>query len=188
MININIDDKYEIVKTLYQSAATAVVLVRHKKIGALRILKAISKASPNADSILSEAHLLQGIDSSLIPTIFEVEETDEIYYLIEEYIDGISLREYVLSTKINLKELIDISIKICELIEVMHMSENEPVLYLDMKPEHVIMHSGELKLIDFGNSIIKSNINIVSNGTPNWAPPEQINGMTVDERADIYSV
>ena len=144
MININLDDRYEIIKTLQQSAATAVVLVRHKKIGALRILKAISKASPDAHSILSEAHLLQGFNSTLLPTIYEVEEDEEVYYLIEEYIDGISLREYLLGKVITKDELIKFAVEICSIVELLHKAGREPVLYLDMKPDHLIIQEEKM--------------------------------------------
>lgn len=189
MINIKLDDKYEVIRSLHQSAATAVILVRHKKIGALRVLKAISKADPSANSILSEANLLQGINSSLFPTIFEVEENEEVCYLIEEYIDGISLREYLLSNKINREELIRFAIEICELIEILHTAGNEPVLYRDMKPEHVFMQDGRLRLIDFGISIKKSQVESAPRlGTLGWAPREQLSKESYDERCDIYSV
>ena len=78
MIPKGIEDKYEVIRILQESAATAVLLVRYKPIGALRILKAIHKAHPDANSILSESNLLQGIKSSQIPTIFEVEDTEEM--------------------------------------------------------------------------------------------------------------
>ena len=189
LININLDDRYEVIKTLQQSAATAVVLVRHKKIGALRILKAISKASPDAHSILSEAHLLQGFNSTLLPTIYEVEEDDEVYYLIEEYIDGISLREYLLSKVITKDELIKFAIEICSIVELLHKAEKEPILYLDMKPDHLIIQQGRIRLIDFGISVEKSKSRqIKPHGTPNWAAPEQLRGDFLDERCDIYAV
>lgn len=189
MININLDDRYEVIEILQQSAATAVLLVRHKKIGALRILKAISKASPDADSILSEAHLLQGFESTHLPTIYEFEETDEVYYLIEEYVDGISLREYLLGKKISREELLNIAIELCSIIEFLHTAGSEPVLYRDMKPEHVIMLENRIKLIDFGISIKKSRSKSAKPlGTPNWAAPEQLKGEKLDERCDVYGV
>ena len=189
MININLDDRYEIIKTLQQSAATAVVLVRHKKIGALRILKAISKASPDAHSILSEAHLLQGFNSTLLPTIYEVEEDEEVYYLIEEYIDGISLREYLLGKVITKDELIKFAVEICSIVELLHKAGREPVLYLDMKPDHLIIQEEKIRLIDFGISMRKSECRQMNpQGTPNWTAPEQLRGGFLDERCDIYAV
>lgn len=189
MIPQGIDDKYEIIQVLKESAATAVLLVNYKQIGALRILKAIHKASPDADSILSESHLLQGIRSSHIPTIYNVEETNEMIYLVEEYIEGMSLREYCLKTKLTKEQLLDIAIKICEIIEVMHTAGSDAVLYRDMKPEHVIMTENDIKLIDFGISVKKSMVKGSKPlGTKGWAAPEQLNGDSLDERCDIYAV
>lgn len=189
MIPDGIDDKYEVIRILHESAATAVLLVNYKKIGALRILKAIHKADSNAHSILSEAHLLQGFKSSHIPTIYEVEDTNDVFYLIEEYVEGISLREHLQKAKLTKEQLLYVSIEICKIIETLHTAGSEPVLYRDMKPEHVFMQGEEVKLIDFGIAIKKSDAkNAKTLGTKGWAAPEQLRGELLDERCDIYSV
>ncbi len=189
MIPIGIDDKYEIIRILQESAATAVLLVKYKPIGAFRILKAIHKASPDADSILSEAHLLQGIQSSHIPTIYDVDNTKEMIYFTEEYVEGISLREYLYKTKLQKEELLKIAIDICKVVECIHTQGNDPVIYRDMKPEHIILQNEGLKLIDFGIAIRLSEAKKAkSAGTPGWAAQEQIAGSLVDQRCDIYSV
>ena len=189
MIPTGINDKYEVVKTLRETAATAVLLVNYKKIGALRILKAIHRAHPDAHSILSEAHLLQGINSSQLPTIYSVEDTDDMYYLVEEYVEGVTLREYLLDNKLSKEELVKIAISLCNVVEALHEANPEPVLYRDMKPEHVILQSDMVRLIDFGISVRKSEAAKAKPlGTVNWAAPEQLNGSYLDERCDIYSV
>ncbi len=189
LIPKGIDDKYEIVKILQETAATAVLLVNYKQIGALRILKAIHRAHPNADSILSEANLLQGIKSSQIPTIFSVEDTDDMYYLVEEFIEGISLKEYLLETQLSREDLLNISINLCTVVEAIHLADPEPVLYRDLKPEHIILHDNNLKLIDFGISVKLSEAEkAVPLGTKNWAAPEQLLGKKIDQRCDIYSI
>ncbi|MCR5581196.1 MAG: protein kinase [Pseudobutyrivibrio sp.] len=189
LIPIGIEDKYEVISILHETAATAVLLVNYKQIGALRILKAIHRAHPNAHSILSEAHLLQGIKSSQIPTIYSVEDTDEMYYLVEEFIEGISLREYLLETKLTKAELLRLSISLCDVVYALHNATPEPVLYRDMKPEHIILQGEKLRLIDFGISIRKSEAaRVMPLGTVSWAAPEQLKGHSLDERCDIYSV
>ena len=189
LIPKGIDDKYEVIRILHETAATAVLLVNYKSIGALRILKAIHKASPNAHSILSEAHLLQGIKSSRIPTIYSVEDTNDMYYLVEEFIEGISLREYLYETKLSKEELYRLAIEVCEIFEALHTAEPEPVLYRDLKPEHLILQQDRLRLIDFGIAIKKSqSATAMPLGTKNWAAPEQLKGRTLNESCDIYSV
>lgn len=189
MIPKGIEDKYEVIRILQQTAATAVLLVRYKPIGALRILKAIHKAHPDAYSILSESNLLQGIKSSQIPTIFEVEDTEEIIYLVEEYVEGISLREYLLETKLTTEKLLYIAVELCKIVETLHTAGSEPVLYRDMKPEHVFMEGDTVRLIDFGISVKKSDAYKAKPlGTKGWAAPEQLKGENLDERCDVYGV
>lgn len=189
MIPNGIEDKYEIVQILQETAATAVLLVNYKQIGALRILKAIHRASPDAHSILSESHLLQGINSSQIPTIFSVEETNEMYYLVEEFVEGISLREYLFDLIISKEELLTIAISLCNVVEALHTADPEPVLYRDMKPEHIILQGDTVRLIDFGIAVKKSEAAKAKPlGTKNWAAPEQLLGQPLDQRCDIYSV
>ncbi len=189
LIPTGIDDKYEVIRILQESAATAVLLVNYKPIGAFRILKAIHKASPDAHSILSEAHLLQGIKSSQIPTIYDVDTTKEMIYFTEEYVEGISLRDYLHKTVLSRKDLIRIAIEICKIIDILHTSGAEPILYRDMKPEHVILQEDNIKLIDFGIAIKKSEAKSAKPmGTPGWAAKEQLEGSNLDESCDIYSV
>ncbi|SDB45730.1 serine/threonine protein kinase [Pseudobutyrivibrio sp. YE44] len=189
MIPTGIDDKYEVIRVLQESAATAVLLVNYKKIGALRILKAIHKADPNAHSILSEAHLLQGFKSSHLPTLYDVDDTGDMYYLVEEFVEGISLREYLQKTKLSKNKLIYISIELCKIVEQLHTAGSEPVLYRDMKPEHVFMQGDTVRLIDFGISILKSEgRNAKPLGTKEWAAPEQLSGGNLDEQVDVFGI
>ena len=189
MIPDGISDRYDIVQILQETAATAVLLVNYKKIGALRILKAIHRAHPNAHSILSEAHLLQGIKSSQIPTIISVEDTDEMYYLVEEYVEGQSLREYLLDTTITKETLLNIAISLCNVIEALHNADGGPILYRDMKPEHVILQNDTVRLIDFGIAVRKSEAAKARPlGTINWAAPEQLKTGPLDERCDVFGV
>ena len=189
MIPVGIEDKYEVIRILRETAATAVLLVNYKKIGALRILKAIHRAHPDASSILSEAHLLQGIKSSQIPTIISVEDSTEMYYLVEEYVEGPTLREYLLETKISKEELLKIALSLCNVMEDIHNAKPEPVLYRDMKPEHIILQNGNVRLIDFGISVkLSEAAKAKPLRTKNWAAPEQLAGKNLSLQADVYSV
>ncbi|SFH83190.1 Protein kinase domain-containing protein [Pseudobutyrivibrio sp. OR37] len=189
MIPEDIEDRYDIVQILQETAATAVLLVNYRKIGALRVLKAVHSAHPDAHSILSEAHLLQGIKSSQVPTIFSVEDTNEMNYLVEEYVEGQSLREYLLDTIISKEKLIKIAISLCDVIEALHNADGGPILYRDMKPEHVILQENTVRLIDFGISVRKSEAAKARPlGTINWAAPEQLKAGFLDERCDVYGV
>lgn len=185
-----INESYDVISTLCESAASAVCLVRHKQMGDIRVLKAVQKSQPDAKNILSEANLLSGIKSSQIPTIYDVGETTEYFYLVEEYIKGQSLLEYLLDNEeISYEEMLKIAVEICEIVEKLHDDGSDPLLYRDMKPEHVILTDEGVKLIDFGISIRQStSASVKPMGTPNWSAPEQLSGIELDVRADVYSI
>ncbi|MBQ3772760.1 MAG: protein kinase, partial [Pseudobutyrivibrio sp.] len=87
------------------------------------------------------------------------------------------------------EKLLKYAISICVVIEAMHTCDDDPIIYRDMKPEHVILQDDSVRLIDFGISVRKSNAAKARPlGTVNWAAPEQLNGGFIDERCDVYGV
>ncbi len=190
MIPYGIEDKYLVIKTLHQSAAAAVLLVRHKQIGELRVLKVIQADQPESSQILSEANLLSGINSPGIPTIYDVVSTTDCVYLIEEYVEGISLQELIFEkAQIEKSKLLSIFIDLCKILEELHGARPDPIIYRDLKPEHIIIQNDKVRLIDFGISIRKSECHLAASlGTLGYAAPEQLRGEPVDERSDIYSL
>ncbi|MCF0129994.1 MAG: serine/threonine protein kinase [Pseudobutyrivibrio sp.] len=183
-------DKYEILSSLHESAATAVMLVRQTGLTDVRVLKSIHKDDPDAKRIFREANLLSGFNSPELPTIFDVGEFNNRYYLVEEYVKGDTLSEYLMSLEtVTRQEVVGIAIKICELADVLHSNCGEPVIYRDFKPEHIIVTEGGLKLIDFGAAVLLSESHQVPGyGTLSFAPKEQLEGGPLDVRCDVYGV
>ena len=190
MIPNGIEDKYEELSTLQKSATTAVLLVRHNQIGEKRVLKIDYSNHLKTSGILSEANLLSGLKSPGIPIIYDVGQSADCCYLVEEYIEGQSLQEMLLiKTEMSLSYLVRIAIAICEIVEVLHENSDDPILYRDMKPEHVILQEGAVKLIDFGISCRKSEQrNAQCMGSRSYAAPEQLKGQYLDERCDVYGI
>lgn len=111
--------------------------------------------------------------------------------MVYEYIRGESFSEYLKrNVPLAEKKAISFTLQIAELIAELH-NNNPAVLYLDLKPDNLIMQEdGKLRLIDFGASIIgygniKTNVFI---GTYGYASPEQIGGKMVNKKSDIYSI
>lgn len=189
MIPTGIEDKYQIIKILQESAATAVLLVRHRQIGDVRVLKAILKSHPDAHNILSEANLLSGIKSPGVPTIYDTGQTLDCFYLVEEFIDGQSLQDLLFErAAIDKEALLDIFIKLCDILAILHDARPEPLIYRDLKPEHVIIVQDQVRLIDFGITVPQSQSTIGSFGSKSYASPEQLKGLPLDARSDVYSL
>jgi eukaryotic-like serine/threonine-protein kinase len=182
--------KYRIVKELGHGGSASVYLAEHIKLKTLRAIKVLQKDNILHNQLLQEAHILKNLKHSCIPIIYDFEEDAHNSYIIEQYIEGQSLKVYrQQNLHIPEKIIINYSIQICELLEYLYSIDN-PILYLDLKPENIIISNGVVKLIDFGASTRKRDIaeRKYSLGTKGYAAPEIYNGRTLDERTDIYGI
>ena len=71
--------------------------------------------------------------------------------MIEEYIQGESLETFVSHQKSISEELIvKLGIQLCDIFTYLHHLSPYPILYQDLKPEHIILCGDQVKLLDFG--------------------------------------
>ena len=183
---------YEWVRQLYVSAATEVHVVRHIRLGDERILKLIHRdpCDPAGQtSIHSEAEILRGLRHPGIPVLYDYGEDDECICLIEEYVRGPSLLEYFSEHQsVTISELSFIMSRLCQIIDYLH-SQPTPILYQDLKPEHIILRAGEPTLIDYGiSSFLGRSGDRRVFGTTGYVAPELSEGYRPDKLSDIYSL
>ncbi|MBR6908875.1 MAG: serine/threonine protein kinase [Lachnospiraceae bacterium] len=179
--------KYWILSLISSHNDSVVWLAEHKVLNIKRIIKGIRKVSPNYARLLNEAHLLKSLNHPSIPKIFDLEEDDEFTYIIEEYIPGESLKSLCNRRFLSEREILDIIIRLCNIICYLH-SLPETVLYLDIKPENIIISEDNCFLVDFGNAHPKDEICGKSFGTRSYASPEQFTGGDITEHSDIFSI
>lgn len=182
--------KYQIIKVLGHGGTADVFLSLHTKLNTLRAIKRIRKDHMLHSQLLNEAHILKNLCHSCIPIIFDFEEDNEYSYIIEEYIEGQSLK--VLKSQfehIPEEVIIQFAIQLCDLMQYLYSIHN-PVLYLDLKPDNIIISNKQVKLIDFGAASLKNETGKrkYSLGTKGFAAPELYSGHTPDERTDIYGI
>ena len=190
-LNFLLSDKYELLSTLGSGSFGTTYLVRHHLLECLRVIKVIPKDHIRSSSILSEAKLLLSMHHPGIPTIYEVEEDSSFYYLIEEYREGLSLDAYLLSQRhISLDTFYRFSKQLCEIFCYLHTFAEDPVLYMDLKPEHIIVHNESLTLIDFNVAITLSHAGDLCNlyGNMDFSAPEISNGAKAHLNWDIFSI
>lgn len=184
-------DKYDCVKTLYQSTATKVMLVRRKGCEELLVAKRTDKRRAVSADIFLEANLLQDLRHPGIPTLYETLVDDEYLYLIEEFVFGESLENYLLYHQhISQETFLKFAIQLCEIVEYLHTHKPDPILYLDMKPSHIIVCGNQIKIIDYGvaNLLPNSGKNIQKYGTLKYAAPEQMSNENLNQQTDVYGV
>lgn len=165
-------------------------LVRHQKLGEYRAVKRISKKSEFTWKI-REASVLNHLKHPQIPRIYDMEEDDEAYYIIEEYIEGESLEALMLQSSFITPDFICHTImKVAEILDYMHCITPNPMIYQDLKAEHVIISKSGVKLIDFGiSSYLGDSENKFQNyGTPKFCAPEKSDQAKTGIQTDIYSI
>jgi serine/threonine protein kinase len=148
-----------------------------------------------------EAQLVARFDHPNIMRVFDTGEVGGYFYIEMEYIEGQTLREYIIrNPRVNERELLSIAQQIASALNYAHKikmtgSGNEDiqgVLHHDIKPENIMITPGKLvKLMDFGAAQplnISSHMQDMIVGTFHYMSPEQISGAALDTRSDFFSV
>lgn len=189
--------KYKIISKLGAGSSGVVYLAEHLKLKLYRAIKCIPKGAALTASLYSEdgfpaeAVLLKNLRHPGIPFIYDIDEDNSFIYMIEEYIQGDSLDVY-LSCQDHFTEesAVEFCIQLCDILDYLHHLSPYPILYQDLKPEHIIVCGNQIKLIDFGiaSFISDSSKQFQYYGTAGFAAPEALAGSPVSTGCDIYSV
>lgn len=126
-----------------------------------------------------------------IVKVYDVSFGDRIQYIVEEYIDGITLKEYLDQQKeVKWKEAIHFTIQILRALQHAH---EKGIVHRDIKPQNImLLQDGTIKVTDFGIArFSRSETRTMTDkaiGSVHYIAPEQARGDLTDEKADIYSV
>ncbi len=181
-------DGYRILKVLKETEKGAVILAEHEGLGARRIIKCLSDDHPDCEQLVREARIMQRFRSEAIPIIFDIREEDGYTFLIEEFVEGETLKNYLKRRKtISKSEILDHSIQLTEILNYIH-NPSHRVLHLDLKPENIIVSDHRMKLIDFGSALCRDETGPerMIYGTPGFCAPEMKVGGAVDVATDIF--
>ena len=126
-----------------------------------------------------------------IVKVFDVSFGDVIQYIVMEYIEGITLKDYInQQKKVSWKDTVHFATQILMALEHAH---TKGIIHRDIKPQNIMLLSdGQIKVTDFGIArFSRSETHTVTNkaiGSVHYISPEQARGDLTDEKADIYSV
>lgn len=158
-------------------------------LGVYRAIKRIPKEHQAYSQLMREVHILKSLKHPNVPIIYDIEEDEKYSYIIEEYLQGESLKTYRMRLSyLNERSIIDFTFQICDFMKYLH-TFSAGILYLDLKPENILVHQGKLKFLDFGAAVYESEYDKMpySMATPGYAAPEWLN-CKADKRSDIYSI
>lgn len=184
-------DKYLVLDQLGSGSFSSVLLVRHLSMELERAIKIIPKTQIGSVSDIMEAKFLKTLNHPGIPKIYDIEEDEENFYLVEEYIQGESLNEFLLHQPvISQKLFFKFCEQLCDIFKYLHSFSPSPILYRDLKPEHIIVCGIQIKLIDFGISTYLTSLGNNCNrlGNVDFSAPESFTNDEISLQADIYSI
>lgn len=194
MENVNdyiLSDKYHLIRRLGQGSSSNVYLAEHMKLKTYRAIKVISKTHPLQSQFRLEANLLKSLSHPAIPVVYDIDEDDTFLYIIEEYVEGESLQDYLLyHDNISQEYIMQLGIRLCEVLTYLHTRRPNPVFYQDLKPEHIIVYGNSVKIVDFGiaSYITIQGKKIQQYGTRGYAAPEQYLGEKLCPATDLYAL
>ena len=139
----------------------------------------------------TEAQAAARISNPHVVSIYDVGYENGLYYIVMEYVDGITLKEYIAEKGVlPWRQAAEFAAQICEGLSAAH---KKSVIHRDIKPQNIIMtKGGVLKVTDFGiaratTQATQSTSNSTI-GTVHYLSPEQARGGYTNERTDIYSL
>jgi HAMP domain-containing protein/predicted Ser/Thr protein kinase len=193
--------RYEILGALGKGGMGIVYQARDRQLDevvALKVLRAdVLLEDPTLlDRFKQEIRLARKITHRNVLRTHDFGEADGTSYISMEYVEGVTLKDLIKS-KGALPAGIGLSIakQMCHGLEAAHQ---QGVVHRDIKPQNILIlpETGELKITDFGIarvSEVKGEASQLTSagtilGTPDYMPPEQVQGHLADFRSDIYSL
>jgi serine/threonine protein kinase/tetratricopeptide (TPR) repeat protein len=136
-----------------------------------------------------EAKAASALNHPNITTIHEIDEAEGECFICMEYIEGKSLKELIKEKELSIQAILRIAIQICEGLNAAHKKQ---IIHRDIKSDNLkFTPDGLVKIMDFGLAKLKGVSQLTKTGTTlgtvQYMPPEQAQGMQVDERSDIFS-
>ena len=140
----------------------------------------------------NESKAISILDHPNIVKVYDVSVTDQLQYIVMEYIDGITLKEYLKQRggALTWKEVVHFATQVLSALDHAH---SKGIVHRDVKPQNIMLQAdGSIKMMDFGIArFSRAQSQTVSDkaiGSVHYISPEQAKGDRTDARTDIYSV
>ena len=191
-------NRYEVKEILGAGGMGVVYRAFDRELGepvAIKTLRADTVADdPVAiERFKQEIRLARRIAHRNVVRTYDLGEVSGIYYLTMEYVEGTSLKQLIQSRgRLPVPVSLTVGKQLCRALEVAH---EQGVIHRDIKPQNIVVEAnGFLKVMDFGiarlanppkgKGLTEQGMAI---GTPDYMSPEQLSGLELDPRSDLYS-
>jgi serine/threonine protein kinase len=198
---------YRIVSLLGRGGMGVVYLAEDKRLRrkvALKLLPAqFMNDAERVRRFKREAAAVSAINHPNILTIHEIGQIEQRHYLVTEYVAGETLRQRLTQGRVEVMAALEVGVQVASAMDAAHEAG---IIHRDIKPENIMLRpDGLVKVLDFGlakltepsrpgidtqaSTIVGASTETgVVMGTPRYMSPEQVRGVKMDGRTDIFSL
>lgn len=186
---------YVIIRKLGDGGMGSVYLAQNKSINQYVAVKMLHPQYSNKpllrERFRNEAIMLSSLNHPNIVKFLNYVENDQGIFLIMEYVDGMTLEDFI-----NKKNGLIVEEKAYpmfrQILDAFNYAHKHNIVHRDIKPSNILLDkNNNVKILDFGIAQILSETNdsaIKGGGTASYMSPEQIHDKPLDGRSDIYSL
>jgi len=188
---------YRLLRRLGRGAMAEVYLAEQCSLNrqvAFKVLKSdLAKDETYVKRFQREAQAAAALVHANIVQIHEVGRIDQVYFIAQEYVQGLNLRQWI--NRNGTPELRLALIIMRQVAAALSKAAEQGIVHRDVKPENIMLtRSGEVKVADFGLARLAGGdegVNLtqigMTMGTPLYMSPEQVEGKSLDPRSDVYA-
>jgi len=148
-----------------------------------------------------EARATAALSHPNILAIYDIGTTEEgISYVVSELLEGETLRQSLRWGPLPTRKVVDLALQMAKGLAAAH---DKGIIHRDLKPENIFLtKDGHLKILDFGlaklvdsqaaspntRTLTRVTMEGAMMGTVGYMPPEQVRGLAIDQRADIFAL
>ncbi|MDN4607515.1 Stk1 family PASTA domain-containing Ser/Thr kinase [Sporosarcina highlanderae] len=195
MIGKRIGGRYEVIKGIGEGGMSKVYLAHDIILGRDVAIKVLNYDFANEQDIKKrfqrEALSATSLTHPHIVNIYDVDEEGELHYFVMEYIEGQTLKKYILSNgPLPVAKAVNI---MKQLVSAIANAHHNGIVHRDIKPQNILMDAdGDVKITDFGIAMaLHATAHTKTNsviGTVHYLSPEQARGGMATKKSDIYSL
>lgn len=195
MVGKILGGRYEILEEIGKGGMAVVYKARCRRLNRIVAIKVLREDLTENEEFVKrfnvEAQAAASLTHPNIVSVYDVGKEGEIHYIVMEYVEGITLKQYIEKKgRIPWREAVSITIEICHGLAQAHAKH---IIHRDIKPHNIIVTStGAIKVTDFGIARATTTSTVAASddvlGSVHYISPEQARGGYVDEKSDIYSL
>lgn len=195
IIGRKLDGRYELLEVIGTGGMADVYKATDVKEGTTVAVKILKKEFSENEEFLrrfrNESKAIAVLSHPNIVKILDVGFTNKIQFMVMEYIEGITLKEFIESEQVlDWKTAVFFTTQILNALKHAH---ERGIVHRDIKPQNVmLLNDGTIKVMDFGIAKFAREEGLTTTaqaiGSVHYISPEQARSDTTDEKSDIYSV